>query len=82
MKNKVEILSLTIAGVVGSLTNTLLVMHLFFFLFRDSYAEVRNIAIEAGYGVSLRIISINGILEAIVGGILNASTGVSLKVIY
>jgi uncharacterized membrane protein len=80
LKNKMEILCLTISGVVGSLTNTLLVMHLIYFLFRDSYAEVRNIAFDAVYGVILSIIAVNGIPEAIVAGIF--TTAVCVPLIY
>jgi uncharacterized membrane protein len=81
LKNKMEIISLTISGVVGSLTNTLLVMHLIFFLFRDSYAEVRNIAFDAVYGVILSIIAVNGIPEAIVAGIFTAAVCIPLMIV-
>ena len=80
-KNKLEIVSLTISGVVGSLTNTLLVMHLIYFLFKDSYANVRNIAFDAVYGVILSIIAVNGIPEAIVAGIVTVAVCVPLRVV-
>ena len=72
-KEKAKIASLSIAGVVGSMTNTLLVMHLIFFLFRDSYAEARNLAMDAVYGVVLGIIATNGIPEAIAAAIVTAA---------
>jgi len=80
-KNKAEAISLTISGIIGSLTNTLLVMHLIFLFFRDSYADVRNIALDAVYGVILSIIAFNGIPEAIVAGICTAAVCVPIKVI-
>lgn len=70
---KLKAIWLAIAGVVGSMTNTLLVMHLIFFLFKDAYAEIRNVAVEAVYGVILGIIAANGVPEAIVAGILTAA---------
>lgn len=73
MRKKLSAVSFTIAGVIGSLTNTLLVMHLIYFLFKDAYASIRNVAVEAVYGVILGIIAANGIPEAIVAGVLTAA---------
>ena len=70
---------LAISGIVGSLTNTLLVMHLIFFFFRGAYADVRSIAVDAVYTVILGIIVANGIPEAIVAGIFTVAIG---SVIY
>lgn len=70
---KLKAVWMAVAGVIGSLTNTLLVMHFIFFIFKDAYAEVRNVAAEAVYGVILGIIAANGIPEAIVAGILTAA---------
>jgi len=79
LKNKFDILSLTIAGIAGSLTNTLLVMHLIFLLFRDSYAAVRSVALDAVYGVILSIIAVNGVPEAILAGVVTAAICIPLK---
>lgn len=65
--------NLTISGIAGSLTNTLLVMHMIFFFFKDAYASVRNVAADAVYNVILGIIAANGIPEAVVAGILTAA---------
>jgi len=78
LKNKFNVLSLTVAGIIGSMTNTLLVMHLILFLFREPYAEVRNLALDAVYGVIMGIIAMNGIPEAIVAGILTAAICIPL----
>ena len=72
-KDKAKIVSLSIAGVVGSMTNTLLVMHLIFFLFRDSFAYPRELASDAVYGAILGIIATNGIPEAIAAAIVTAA---------
>ncbi len=74
-----EVISLAISGVIGSLTNTLLVMSLIFFLFKDAYASVKNVASDAVYTVILSIIAVNGIPEAIAAGILTAATCISVK---
>ena len=81
LNNRADILCLTISGIAGSLTNTLFVMHLIFFLFRDYYAEVRNIAVDAVYGVVLSIIAINGIPEAVVAAVITAAVCVPLKIV-
>lgn len=64
---------LIVSGIAGSLTNTLLVMHMIFFFFKDAYASVRNVAVDAVYAVILGIIAANGIPEAIVAGVLTAA---------
>lgn len=74
-KEKVRPVSLFIAGVAGSLTNTILVMNLIFFFFKDSYANVLQVTADAVYGVILGIIFGSGLVEAIVAGI--ATMGVS-----
>jgi uncharacterized membrane protein len=71
--NRKEILPLTFAGIIGSLTNTLLVMHLIYFLFRDSYASVRNVGSNAVYSVIVGVIAANGIPEAIIAGACTAA---------
>jgi uncharacterized membrane protein len=65
-----RLLSVFVAGVAGSATNTLLVMHIIYFVFRDYYAAVRNVASEAVYGLVLGVIMVNGIPEAILAGVL------------
>lgn len=75
MKEKLRPVSLFIAGVAGSLTNTILVMNLIFFFFKDSYANVLQVTADAVYGVILGIIFGSGLVEAIVAGI--ATMGVS-----
>ncbi len=72
-KNRAGVLTLGMAGIAGSLTNTLLVMHLIFFLFKDAYANVREVSADAVYNVILGIIAANGIPEAIMAGILTAA---------
>ena len=66
-------LALTVAGVAGSITNTLLVMNLIYFLFGNTYAEAARMNVENGlYAVILGVICLNGIPEAILAGVLTA----------
>jgi uncharacterized membrane protein len=74
LKEKVRPVSLFIAGLAGSMTNTILVMNLIFFFFKDSYADVLQVTANAVYGVILGIIFGSGLVEAIVAGV--ASMGV------
>ncbi|MBP1039690.1 ECF transporter S component [Vagococcus sp. BWB3-3] len=65
---------LFLTGVAGSLVNTIFVMNLIYFLFRDSYAEARAIAVGgAVYKAVLTVILINGVPEAIVAGIATSA---------
>lgn len=66
---------LALAGLVGSLTNTLLVMNLIYLFFGSSYVQAREGAQNAIYGVILGVITINGIPEAIVAAVLVALIG-------
>ena len=61
---------LIIAGVTGSLVNTLLVMNLIFLFFRKAYAAANGVTVKAVYGFILSIIGMNGVPEAIVAGVL------------
>lgn len=61
-----QMAALGMAGLAGSLTNTLLVMNLIYLLFGESYAAVQDISVKSLYGVILSVICINGIPEAII----------------
>lgn len=73
-----RILSLTAACAAGSLCNTLLVMNLIYFCFRDEFAAAKNIAVDAVYGAILSIIAVNGIPEAIVAAVLGTAVCTAL----
>ncbi len=75
-KNKTgQYISLGVAGVAGSLTNTILVMSLIIVFFKDSYAQVNGYAAEAIYGAVATVIFVNGIPEAIIAAIIIAFVG-------
>lgn len=70
-----QMISLGAAGVVGSLTNTILVMGLILVFFKDAYAAANDIASSAVYGFVFSIVGINGVPEAIVAAVIVAFVG-------
>jgi uncharacterized membrane protein len=72
--------ALFIAGIAGSLVNTILVMNMIYLLFQQDYAQVIGQASNAVYGAILATIFTSGVPEAVVAGIATAAvTGVLLK---
>jgi uncharacterized membrane protein len=67
---KSRIFSVAIAGIAGSATNTLLVTHLIFFIFKDAYALAKDVPVDAIYGFVIGIMTVHGIPEAIIAAIL------------
>lgn len=68
-----ETIALAAAGVAGAMTNTLLVMHLIYFFFGESYLIAGGKVYETVYGAILTIVIGAGVPEAIVSGILTAA---------
>lgn len=75
---KRRLIAIPIAAAVGALTNTLLVMNLIYFCFREEFAAAKNIALEAVYDVILGIIAANGIPETIVAVVLGTAVSMAL----
>jgi uncharacterized membrane protein len=73
LSKKAQSLSLAVAGVAGSLTNTLLVMNMIYLFFSKPYAAAKNVSVDALYGLILSIIGINGVPEAIAAGVISAA---------
>lgn len=74
-QNKPLMVGLSLAGLAGSLTNTLLVMNMIYLFFGSSYAQAREVAENAIYLVILGVITVNGIPEAIVAAVIVALVG-------
>ena len=71
-----------IAGLAGSLTNTILVMNLIYFLFQQDYAQVIGANTNAVYSAILAVIFTSGVPEAIVAGLATAGVAsVLLKLV-
>lgn len=73
-----KIASLAVAGVLASLTNTVLVLGGVFLFFREPYAAANNISVTALWNIIMGIISLNGLIEAGVAGLLTALVGRAL----
>ena len=56
---------LAITGFVGSMTNTVFVMGSIYLLFAQQYAEVKNVGMEAVFGLVMGTVAASGIPEAI-----------------
>lgn len=78
IKNSTDSLALILAGLSGSLTNTVLVMNMIYFFFGDSYAAASGKATDFFYLSILSVIGINGIPEAIVAAILTLAIAKAL----
>ena len=70
-----EVLSMAIAGASGAILNTGLVMSLIYFLFRDAYAAVNGIPVEAVAGVVLGVVGTNGVAETALAAVLTPAIG-------
>lgn len=72
-KKKGESLGLVLAGIAGSMTNTLLVMNLIYLFFGQAYATATGRAYEFLYAAILTIIGTSGVGEAVVAAILTVA---------
>lgn len=77
-KDTKQPVTLFAAGVLGSMTNTLLVMNLIYFLFQQPYSEMIGKAGTALYTAVIGIIFTNGLPEAIIAGIATSAVSVVL----
>ncbi|ASZ06853.1 MULTISPECIES: ECF transporter S component [Enterococcus] len=81
-KRNTSPVALFIAGLAGSLTNTILVMNLIYFLFQQDYAQVIGANTNAVYSAILAVIFTSGVPEAIVAGLATAGVAsVLLKLV-
>ena len=70
-----EILSMAIAGASGAILNTALVMSLIYFLFRDAYASLKGVPVEAVAGLVLGVVGTNGVAETALAAVLTPAIG-------
>jgi uncharacterized membrane protein len=75
---KSQALSLAVAGLAGSMTNTVGVMGLIYLLFGEQYALAGGKDPALLFGVILGVIGTNGVVEAIIAGVLTAAVGKAL----
>ena len=76
-------IGLVLTGFLGSMTNTVLVMGSIYLLFAKQYAEAKEVAITAVFGLIMGTIATSGVPEAIAAAILVFAIGkVIIKVFY
>lgn len=71
-------LNFAVAGVIGAFTNTFLVMGSIYVLYKDAYAAAQGVDPSTVLGVIAGIIGFNGVIEAILSGVLVSALGVVL----
>ncbi len=59
-----------LTGFIGSMTNTVFVMGSIYLLFAKQYAEVKNVGMEAVFGLVMGTVTASGIPEAIAAAVL------------
>lgn len=77
--SKWKTVNFAVAGVIGAFTNTFLVMGSIYVLYKDAYAHAQGIDPAAVLGVIGGIIGFNGVIEAILSGIIVSAVGVVLN---
>lgn len=76
-----QTIALPVVGFAGSMVNTVTVMGSIYFLFAQQYAEAKEVALTAVWGLIMGTITAAGIPEAIVAAVLVLALGkVLLKV--
>ena len=61
---------MAMAAVVGAFTNTVLVMGMIFLVFREAYASLNGIPVDAVLAAILGVVGANGVPEAIVAAVI------------
>ena len=70
-----QIIALPIVGFAGSMVNTVTVMGSIYFLFAQQYANAREVAVSAVWGLIMGTVTASGIPEAIAAAILVLAIG-------
>ena len=77
-----QFIALPIVGFVGSMVNTVTVMGSIYFLFAQQYAEAKEVALTAVFGLVMGTVTASGIPEAIAAAILVLALGTVLVVVF
>lgn len=65
-----QIVALSVTGFVGSMVNTIAVMGSIYLLFAQQYAEAKDVAVTAVWGLIIGTVTASGIPEAIAAAVL------------
>ncbi|HEY9575305.1 MAG TPA: ECF transporter S component [Lachnospiraceae bacterium] len=75
-------LAFVLTGFIGSLTNTIFVMASIYLLFAQQYAQAKEVASSAVFGLVMTTVFVSGIPEAIAASILVLALGIPLLKIF
>ena len=70
-----QVIALPIVGFVGSMVNTITVMGSIYLLFAQQYAEAKDVAVTAVWGLGMGTVTASGIPEAIAAAVLVLALG-------
>lgn len=70
-----QMVSLAVTGFVGSMVNTVTVMGSIYLLFAQQYAEAKDVAVTAVWGLIMGTVTASGIPEAIAAAVIVAVVG-------
>ena len=73
-----DLAALPIVGFVGSMTNTVLVMGSIYLLLAQQYAQVKNVGMQAVFGLVMGTVTGSGVMEAIAAVVLVSAIGKAL----
>ena len=79
---KKKSISMFLAGVAGSMTNTVLVMGMAYLFFAEPYANATNITVEGVLKAVATVMVINGVPEAVIAGIIASAVCASLMAAF
>ncbi len=77
-----QLIALPVVGFAGSMVNTVTVMGSIYFLFTQQYAEAREVAVTAVWGLIMGTVTASGIPEAVAAAILVLALGKVLIQIF
>ena len=77
-----QMIALLITGFCGSMFNTIFVMGSIYALFANEYAQAKEVAVTAVFGLIMGTVAASGIPEAIAAAILVGALGKVLIKIY
>ena len=70
-----DLAALPVVGFVGSMTNTVCVMGSIYLLLAQQYAQVKNVGMEAVFGLVMGTVTGSGVMEAIAAVVLVTAIG-------
>lgn len=77
-----QLLALPIVGFAGSMVNTITVMGSIYLLFAQQYADAKEVAVSAVWGLIMGTVTASGIPEAIAAAILVLALGKALIQVF